>query len=717
MTQSKEIKKKLTWIKIVNPFKSKINLKVYSFCEKDQKIIQKFLRQKFSSAEQFEKLSLKFLKNNEHIKLFTQENIKKEKEEIQSQIDKSQEKINTILNTDSNEKIDVEQLKRELTWDLFSLDDLFEWTFQEEEQNTTSIFWINRLFSLKLVKKKNDYITLEEYNELIWTYWLFFKSYQVNDDWKYFEKTVRILLEEMIACANYFKLDKYEFFKDCWVNISTIKDPSLLKKLNSEWKKHYMYNEFLQKEIYDVKSDKLKTEIVMKILLFKNDIRKFAHMLYNKMHWMMQNTNIKLLISEKFDYYDFENLFVFELIKWVKWYREKLFNWHWHKTKLMSYIDRILRNLAWTMNQRIVLDQELYWKYAQPEEWEEWDQIVDYLWWYDTINEDEIYFDFSKWWYMIRYIDQSSTELLNDFIKKFHYYKFEEENISLILNLQWYYFFEKVLKTYDLHWKIINSYFDLIVLLKKYWKLTYQQMKDLLLFDDTLKFWVLWMNWENYNKLIIYEFSTIKIKNLMKEKCSDDEIKRFFWKYNWSVKLLIDIIYWKKKINNKVNFFEIIKWIYTVMRWFEKLFIDYIYEKILEDHNLKLTEKLIQSKKQVFINTYKEEKEYSKKVYERIQKIINIHKSKKWRKNDFMKYFKKELDEKLLSKNKIRQYLYNIYLSWKKKSCDKFDEFESILKAKEQYFTECADEIINDWREEVNENVNLENINMILNKN
>lgn len=716
---SKNLRDKVSsWIMIENPLREKYRKQIYWYEEKLQRRLKKFFRKKYTNPDFFEEEALKFL-DMYWINLYTKKEVREWKEKMKELLTKAKENFDIIIENSDETVVDQEKLRQELSWEwIRDLEELFKWTY-EEQPKTISIFWINKLFTLHLNQNKNIYITNDEYQELVWTYSLFFQSYKNSTDWKYIEKTLKILLEEMIICANLFWLDKWEFLKDCWIDINTIHDPSILKKLHWTWKKQYEYKRFIEKEIMDSKSDKVKTEIVMKILLFKNNLRSFSLMLYNKMHWMMQNTHIKLLITEKFENWDFENLFVFELIKWIKWYREKLFNWHWHKTKLMSYIDRILRNLAWTVNQKIVANQELYWLYAQQKDWDEWDQIVDYLWWYDTINEDEIYFDFDKWWFMIRYLDWNDTELLTEFNKSFHYYKFDDLNISLILNLQWYYFFEKAQKNYDLYWKIINSYFDLIILLKKYWKLSYQEMKKLVWNNTSLKFWVLWMNWENYNKLIVYEFSTVQIHELLIEKwCKKEDIRKFMTIYNHNLLKLINLIYWKIKVKNNIQFFEEIKNIYTIFRWFEKLFIDHVYEKILENHNLKLIERIIKTQEELFEWIYEEEKRYTLNVHDTIQKINEIHKIKKWRHKDYCKYFKKELNKKLLLKNKIRQFLDAIMERWKEKTIKNYNQYQQEIIDKIHYFNEIIIWIINEQKDHIKnkqQKYNLDNINMILN--
>lgn len=701
--------------KILNPMKEVLLERLNEFNIEDQNKIVRFANTKFKSILDFWKKAEKILLKTW---IFNEEDIWDYIDILNKEKIEKQEKLHTITNNQV-EKIDEELLEKEITWWLFDVSWLVEeHNIFEEYWEPTSVFWINKLYSFKVSNdNKNEYITNKEYEDLKNTYSIFAKSYQVNKNWNYYEKTIKILLEEMIVCANLFNLDKEEFFKDCWIDLNKITDKWIRSKVNAtplRRVKHYNFHQFLVREISDLKSDKFKTEIVMKILIYKNDMWSFATVLYNKMYWMIQNTNLKLLVSEKFNQSDFENLFVFEIIKWIKWYREKLFNWHWHKTKVMSYVDRILRNLAWTMNQKIVYNQELFWLYAQQWDWEEWDQIVDYLWWVDEINEDEIYFDFSKWWYLIKYIDQDSSDLLNNFIKWFHYFKNETYNVSLILNLQWYYFFEKILKNYDLHWKIINSYFDLIILLKKYWKISYEKVVELLINEDTLKFWVLWMNWENYNKLIIYEFSCISIYDLMKEKCTKEEVDKYLKEYKKSLKVLIDIVYtWKdKNIKDNISYMKLLWDTYKLIRSFEKLFIDNIYEKILEKHNLWIIWKLINAKFDVFKSMYKEEYEYALKIHNIIKEIKQLHKSKYWKHNDLMYLLKR--NKKWQLKQKFRWYIEDIRLLWKKETYLNFEKYKEEIINKLQYFRTITNEII----EEKNDYwINIEDINMLFNNN
>jgi hypothetical protein len=151
---------------------------------------------------------------------------------------------------------------------------------------------------------------------------------------------------------------------------------------------------------------------------------------------------------------------------------------------------------------------------------------------------------------------------------------------------------------------------------------------------------------------------------------------------------------------------------YKLIRSFEKLFIDNIYEKILEKHNLWIIWKLINAKFDVFKTMYKEEYEYALKINNTIKEIKQLHKSKYWKHNDLMYLLKR--NKKWQLKQKFRWYIEDIRLLWKKETYLNFEKYKEEIINKLQYFRTITNEII----EEKNDYwINIEDINMLFNNN
>jgi len=429
-----------------------------------------------------------------------------------------------------------------------------------------------------------------EKKDLIDTYKTFVNSFTKNK-WEYYEKTIKSIVDEVWYLSKVFNIDILDLCTEIWIDISIFTDKQLEYYRNKKVRKiEYNLNIFYNNEISSEKTNKLFTEIIMKYLIYKWDWDNLAFLLYNKIYLMIKNTNIITITNKDIWMEDIINNFMIQIIIWFKKYKERLISWDWHSTKILSYLDRIIRNIANTMisknknNHNVYVSDLITWSLDE-ENSNDSNTFQDILMFdnWENLSENiynEIYKTYETWSYPLKHIppiwSSTSTILKQELVENIHHMKYD--NWEFLLNLQWFYYFEKVVKSYTLHWKVINSYFDIICFLKKDWY-DKKQIFDYLFGNNYVKFLVVWFSWELWWNSYKYEVKDTNINNYFKKY--DNE-----WNFEKYQLIIIDFINYLFDIK-KINPMKIANF-YKVIRVIERIYIDPFFKDLYEFHNIKL---------------------------------------------------------------------------------------------------------------------------------
>lgn len=458
----------------------------------------------------------------------------------------------------------------------------------------------------------------EEYDLIVEVYHIFVESFKKGDWENFLKKTVATIQNELAFFVKNFWVRYEKFLKDIEIDeviLSLTFKNKLLKAqeqfdkthINGSKKKNSInsFSDFMENEINWKYSHKVKTEILFKILLYIWDDKSFALALFNKIDGILNNTHLKISINEKNTYDEMRNILVFETIRGMKPYREKLLSGYGHTSKIMSYMDRIARNVCLTNNQRLANDSfEMYGLITESDASSDdtrGDDIAEFSNKYmeemernvETIKE-ETFYSFSYWKYLLKFVSNNSTILDNHLIKLHHTMKldiWEHWNyLNIVLNQQGFYFFDKEQKKYNVYWKIIHSYFDLVFYLLKYKHLTPTQVRDFLFDTPTLKFAVLSLEWDNIGEIYFYEIKGTDISEIIKESQF-----KYFKEYKKKVIQLIDCLAKDSSaVKQERTLVKLYGEFYKFIAMVEKIFIEDIYDQLFNDHNVAYIFKLIQ---------------------------------------------------------------------------------------------------------------------------
>ena len=237
----------------------------------------------------------------------------------------------------------------------------------------------------------------------------------------------------------------------------------------------------------------------MKILLLENDDKWFWLLLLNKMRNLILNT--KFLYKKIANYYTFWDIVskvTFEVMKGMTTYWRKLQEWKKHTAKLLTYLDRILKN-----NLILLLNKKDENWFTELNNWWDWDnkeitfedKLIDKNEIIESKEDDEKKYDIF-WFYKFKYFS-NNKKIINNTVKTSNW-------ITILLQNNWLFLLNQ---KYD--FKIIDdsfSYFLLNLEKKVEIKEWNNNTKNLNLFIDAILNFVKNNKKNDLNKLeIIYK--------------------------------------------------------------------------------------------------------------------------------------------------------------------------------------------------------------------
>ena len=513
----------------------------------------------------------------------------------------------------------------------------------EEKKSLNSIF--GNFVSFKKEEQKFWTLTSKEYKILTTVYHLYLSSLQKGWEALKLKKTIASLQDELSWIVKTFALDYEKFFKDIEVSeelispifksrLSKIKNEidndnnqlqlidtelsnknnkDLIDKKNKILKKRTTLTKLMETEIADKKSNKVKTEMIYKILTYCGDEDALYEAINNKIKGLIRNTKLKITFNHFNTQEEFSTNLVIELVKGMKPYREKLLNGFGHSSKIMSYMDRIVRNVCLATNLKVVNDAtEIYglsWDDSSSrmdddkddDLFEFTDAYVEKAKDIFIENKEQNYLTFDTWKYLLKNINASSTILNNEFIRKYHTVPLllnDSSSVKIILNQSWYYFFEKESKQYTVFWKLVTGYYDLAFHLMFNKWLSDKETFDLLFWTPTLKFWVLSFKWDTEWELILYEIRDCNFKDLFYIKLDWEDTQTpcewHFLEYKKRFLQLVTFLYDMYKEVDKNTLIKALLSFYGIFTSTEKMFVDKLYNKLYVDHNASFINKIAQ---------------------------------------------------------------------------------------------------------------------------
>ncbi len=443
--------------------------------------------------------------------------------------------------------------------------------------------------------------------DFIDTYKAFIEAFG-KQKWPYYEKTIKSVLGEIAFVSRIANIPFAEFCNNIGIDKSFLTDRQIALYQNRKYRKlPTSLEQLCNDEITSDKTHKMKTEVVMKYLIYTEDWDNFALMLNNKIYLMLRNTNILMRPTKNSNIDDIISDFLIQIIGGFKKYRVRLFWDKWHSTKVLSYLDRIIRNTSATLHVRSYKYQneytmsELSSEYASSaNEDDDGTNLQDILMHNnsDMIVETQAEFKpFDYWKYIMKYvppINHSSSSILeHDYIQNVHHMQYD--NGEFYINDHWLYFVSKATKTYDVHGKIINSYFDIVCMMRDNGK-TQKEIIDYLFWDMSVKFLIVDFENESIGNIYPLWFKDKKLNNIFKTEHSAKK-QYTLAMFQKLVTSFIAYLYSVREIDHK----QIASY-YGIIRVMERIFIDNIYEWLYNHHNVELMKTILH--KYTDYNTY-----------------------------------------------------------------------------------------------------------------
>lgn len=463
-----------------------------------------------------------------------------------------------------------------------------------------------------MVKLSGDYgiLSEKEYNLLVDLYSLFVASFKKWSKWELLTKTISALQNELTFLVSNFGFPYSKFLQDIDVPESLLSEIFLnrlkksqldfQKKISKVNKKHSLINliDFMEEEINHEYTHKVKTELVLKLLIYLWDEKTLGVTLSNKMQGILKNTGLKLVLNGKQTWEDMNNILIFEMLRWLRPYREKLLSGYGHTSKILSYMDRIARNVCLTSNQKIVNNSfEMYGLTTENDAASDdnrGDDISEFSNAYMSETYKQIkdmkenaFVIFNSWNYTLKYFERWISSLWTQQVHKLHSFPLFD-TLNVVLDKSWFYFFDKETKQHRLYGKIIHSYFDLVFLLHFEKKKTVAEIMDFLFSSPTLKFAVRVFDQENEWEVFFYEIKESNFEKLINIPQYIDEFKR---KIGQLAKML-DIKCTTEKQQRLIV--AALGQLYKIIVATERLFISSSFEKLYNDHNIAYCYKLIE---------------------------------------------------------------------------------------------------------------------------
>lgn len=568
----------------------------------------------------------------------------------------------------------------------------FEFDLDSVKQTSKTSIWTKTFWNIfdRAIKgfnldngNKIGNLIEEEYDLLKSTYSIFVKSFSKWSGWEFLKKTVASIQNELFYLVKAFGLSYEKFLKDIdidqaiisWTflnklkkaeedfNKSKAKFETIEKEFLINKEKHWQdenfktkylipfnkqkkkYNQLSLKEVIEQElnskfTNKVTTEVVLKIFIYLWDENNLGIALSKKMDGVLNNTHLSIVLNEKNTYEEVRNTLVFEIMRGLRTYREKLFSDFWHTSKIMSYMDRIARNVCLTSNQKLLNDStEVFGLVTDNDASSDdsrWDDVSEFSNSYmeestklvDELKE-ETFLNFSSWKYLFKYISSNSTILSNPIIKKYHTIGIEigKSNIlNLILNQSGFYFFEKEQKKFNIYWKLVQSYFDLAFYLFQERNLKAHEISDFLFWTDTIKFAILSLEWDNLWELFFYEIKGSSLKNCL----INDKLKINY--YEQYKKLIYHLCHEleKNKLHHltRTSRYEsaVIRTVwenYKYLATIEKVFINDIFDELFYDHNVAYISRLIDNHINLSVNKFNDYFTWSKEITHTLKNILN----------------------------------------------------------------------------------------------
>lgn len=456
------------------------------------------------------------------------------------------------------------------------------------------------------IDEKRWNLTEKEYGLLVNLYSLFVASFKKGSGEKMLEKTISALQNELTFLVANFGFSSSQFLKDIDVAENLLSEIffNRLKRAEVDFQKKIsklkvMPNlvEFMEAEINNEYTHKVKTELVMKLLIFLGDEKSLGLVLSNKMQGILKNTGLKLVLNGKQTWEDMNNILVFEMMRGLRPYREKLMEGYGHTSKILSYMDRIARNVCLTNNQRLLNNSfELYGLTTENDATSDdsrGDDIAEFSSTYmadsyKVVNDmkKDAFVVFNSWNYTLKYFGFGTASLNTQQVHKLHSFKLST-GLNIVLDKAGFYFFDKDSRTHRLYGKIFHSYFDLVFLLHYEKGLWVEEIMNFLFSSPTLKFAVRVFDKDNMGETYFYEIKESNFDKLIPVQQYVDDFKR---KVCQLAKLICGKI--NKAIEPKVVW--AIGQLYKIIVTTERIFVAGIFDQFYNDHNVAYCHRLIE---------------------------------------------------------------------------------------------------------------------------
>ena len=462
-----------------------------------------------------------------------------------------------------------------------------------------------------LAKLSGDYgiLSEKEYKLLVDLYSLFVASFKKGSNGELLAKTISALQNELTFLVGNFGFPYSKFLQDIDVPedllseifLNRLKKSQLdfQKKMDKSNKKQPLINliDFMEGEINHEYTHKVKTELVLKLLIYLWDEKTLWLTLSNKMQGILKNTGLKLVLNGKQTWEDMNNILIFEMLRGLRPYREKLLSGYGHTSKILSYMDRIARNVCLTSNQKIVNNSfEMYGLTTENDATSDdsrGDDISEFSnaymsEAYEQIKEmkKDAFVIFNSWNYTLKYFENGIASLGTKQVHKLHSFPLSD-NLNVVLDKSWFYFFDKEARNHRLYGKIFHSYFDLVFLLHYEKKMSVGEIMNFLFSTPTLKFAVRVFDQENEGEVFFYEIKESDFEKLINIPQYIDDFKR-------RIGQLAKMLDLKCSQEKQQKIVVALGQLYKIIVATERLFIASSFEQLYNDHNIAYCYKLIE---------------------------------------------------------------------------------------------------------------------------
>jgi len=343
-------------------------------------------------------------------------------------------------------------------------------------------------------------------------------------------------------------------------------------------------------------------------LLFNEKTNDFAKLIESKSKNLIKNTKLLQYLPKYYTFQDLKENFLIEAIKWLTTYMKRMLDWQSHSAKLLTYLDRILKNVIYSFlnkkSEYAFWDLVVYWNSSDSD-----NEDINFE---DTLKAKENRYlgktddnwieKEERWLFWVVKFKSINDIWLRKLEKKLTF--FWLKNTEIKLPLSWFYMYNA-------------------------WKLEYKIIEDVVM---TIHFYL-------YSKIIdkIQEYNLIysqylelgdnELKEILieKEQQIKNEIRNIL--FNWLeeeliwedkfINLFIDVIEyddWNKTELNFINIYELIK---TNLFWWDTEKINKVLEILLKIlRNEKFKKLVLESFEWIFLSTEKtKQKNWLRKYY------------------------------------------------------------------------------------------------------